>query len=62
MQYGYCMVRVSVTVFNATFNNISIKSRIYTCIYMAVSLICVGNRTTHGKPVTCCKSLSNFII
>jgi len=31
-------------------------------IYMAVSLICLGNRTTHGKSVTCCKWLSNFII
>ena len=34
MQYGYCMVRISVMMFNVTFNNISAKSRIYIYIYI----------------------------
>ena len=28
---------------------------------MAVSIICGGNLSTHRKPLTCCKSLTNLI-
>jgi len=41
-------------VFYATFNNISVIS------WRSV-LIGGGNRSTLGKPQTCCKSLTNFI-
>jgi len=41
-------------VFNATFNNISIY-------IVAVSFIGRENWSTRRKPLTCCKSLTNFI-
>jgi hypothetical protein len=50
-------VIVRVTVFNATFNNISIIS--WT---VAVSFIGGGNRCSQRKPLTYHKSLTNFII
>jgi hypothetical protein len=40
-------------VFNATFNNIS--------AIVAVNFIGGGNRRTQRKPLTCRKSLTNFI-
>jgi hypothetical protein len=45
---------VSVMVFNATFNNISVIS------WQSV-LFGGGNRSTERKQLTCCKSLTNFI-
>jgi hypothetical protein len=48
-------VIVRVSVFNATFNNISIIS------WVAVSFICEENQITQRKPLTCGKSLTNFI-
>ena len=42
---------VCLVVFSATFNNISV-------IFVTVSFIVGRNRT---KPLTCCKSLTNFI-
>jgi hypothetical protein len=44
---------ICLMVFNATFNNISVISR--------VSFIGGGNPRTLRKPPTCCKSLINFI-
>ena len=46
---------VMLMVFNTTFNNILARS----C--MMVSFIGGGNRSNHRKPLTCHKSLSNFI-
>jgi hypothetical protein len=46
--------RVRVMVFNATFNNNSVIS-------VAVSFIGGGNLSTWRKPLTCRKSLTNFI-
>jgi hypothetical protein len=51
----FCRVNVSVMVFNATFNNISVK-------YVAVSFICRGNWSTWRKRQTSCKSLTNLIL
>jgi hypothetical protein len=47
---------VKVIVFNVNnlFNNISV-------ILWAVSFLGGGNRSTHRKPLTCLKSLTNFI-
>jgi hypothetical protein len=47
--------RFEFMVFNATFNNIS-------DYIVAVSFIGEGNRTNLRKPLTCSKSLTNFII
>jgi hypothetical protein len=41
-------------VFNATFH-------LYFIYIMAVGFIGEGNRSTHGKPPACRKSLTNFI-
>ena len=48
------MVSVKVMVFNA-----SLKQ--YFSYIVMVSFIGGGNRSTHRKPLTCCKSLTNFI-
>jgi hypothetical protein len=48
------MVKVSVVVFNATFNNISVK-------HVEISFICRGNWSTWRKRQTCRKSLTNSI-
>jgi hypothetical protein len=42
-------------VFNATFNNISLN------YFLEVSVIGGGKRSARRKPLTCCKSLTNFI-
>jgi hypothetical protein len=47
-------IRVRVMVFNATSNNISVY-------IVEASFIGGGNRITQRKPLTCCKSLTNFI-
>ena len=48
------ILSVSVMVFNATFNNISVIS------WRSI-IIGGGNRSTRRKPSTCRKSLTNFI-
>ena len=52
--FTYLILRVRVMVFNATFNNISVKS------WRSV-LFGGWNRSTRRKPPTCYKSLTNFI-
>jgi hypothetical protein len=47
-------LRVRVMVFNATFNNISV-------ILLQLGLYLGGNWSTQRKPLTCRKSLTNFI-
>ena len=54
-QVSMSQVIVRVWVFNATFNNISI------ILWVAVSFICEENQITQRKPLTCGKSLTNFI-
>ena len=46
-------IRVSVLVYNAKFQQ-------YFSYIVAVSFIGEGNRSTHRKPLTCRKSLTNF--
>ena len=51
---------VCFMVFNATSNNISVV--IFSYMYIeAVNFIGGGNRSTQRKPLTCRKSLTNFI-
>ena len=54
--YTYLRVRIRVTVFNVTFNNISVIS------WQSCSFIGGGNRSTRRKPMTYHKSLKNFHI
>jgi hypothetical protein len=53
---SYMFVFVCLMVFNATFNNISVKSSWSVLLVEETGVQC-----TRRKPLTCHKSLTNFI-